>query len=46
MNIPKEALERIKNGVNEENKLLEEMRALAEKQLESLKVLLNISIIY
>ena len=46
MNIPKEALERIKNGVNEENKLLEEMKALAEKQLENLKVIREQSIIY
>ena len=38
MNIPKEALERMKNSVVEENKLLEEMKTLIEEQLEGLNV--------
>jgi len=37
MNIPKEALERMKNSITEENKLLEEMKALIGDQLEGLK---------
>lgn len=39
MNIPKEALERMKNSIIEENKLLEEMKALIGDQLEGLKVI-------
>ena len=38
MNIPKEALERMKNSITEENKLLEEMKSLITEQLEGLKV--------
>jgi hypothetical protein len=38
MNIPKEVLERMKNGIIEENKLLEEMKILIQEQLEGLKV--------
>lgn len=38
MNIPKEVLERIKNGIVEENKLLEVMKANIQEQLDSLKV--------
>jgi len=38
MNIPKEALERMKNSIVEENKLLEEMKSLITEQLEGLKV--------
>jgi hypothetical protein len=40
MNIPKEVLERIKNGITEENQLLEEMKTLIEGQLKGLKVIL------
>ena len=41
MNIPKEALERMKNSIIEENKLLEEMKALIGEQLEGLKVIFD-----
>lgn len=38
MNIPKQVLEKMREGIVEENKLLEDMKEMITQQLKALKV--------